>query len=284
MNLAIITDSTCDLTTEELKKLDVTRVPLYVHFGGKTRKDWLEITPKDIIEGVQAGAAMPSTSQPSPEDFAQVFKAAADAGAEAILCIVISSVLSGTYQSASIAKENAPVPVTVYDSRAAGPGLGQMVAKAAQLRSQGASLDDIVKALEQIRATHFVRFTVASLDFLKKNGRIGGAQALLGTLLNVKPILKLEDGKVQAAGKARGAKKALKEMVDQVTAYAKANKGTPVIDFIHVQDPPAAEMLRQELQSTGLAFKDNGTREIGAVIASHVGPGTYGFYLYMDQP
>jgi DegV family protein with EDD domain len=212
MKLAIITDSTCDLTAEELKRLEVTRVPLYVHFGGKTRKDWIEIGPKDIIEGVKAGVAMPSTSQPSPEDFAQTFKAAVAAGAKEILCIVISSELSGTYQSAMMAKESVTVPVTVYDSRAAGPGLGQMVTKAAQLRAQGAAVKDIIAGLERIRATHALRFTPASLEFLKKNGRIGGAQALLGTLLNVKPILKLVDGKVQPAGKARGAKKALKEL------------------------------------------------------------------------
>ncbi|MBS3966696.1 MAG: DegV family protein [Truepera sp.] len=283
MKLAIITDSTCDLNAEELKRLEVTRVPLYVHFGGKTRKDWIEIGPKDIVEGVKAGMAMPSTSQPSPEDFAQVYKAAVAAGAKDILCVVISSELSGTYQSAMMAKEGAAVPVTVYDSRAAGPGLGQMVTKAAQLRAQGASVGEIIKGLERIRATHALRFTPASLEFLKKNGRIGGAQALLGTLLNVKPILKLVDGKVQPAGKARGAKKALKELIDQVAAHCQAHPGTPVIDFVHVQDPPAAEQLRQELKGTGLKFRDNGTREIGAVIASHVGPGTYGVYLYVEE-
>lgn len=282
MNLAIITDSTCDLTQGELDSLKVTRVPLYVRFKGSMHKDWLEISPKVIIEGVAAGAEMPSTSQPSPQDFEAVYQAAVAKGADAILCLTISSELSGTFQSANLAKSSVQVPVTVFDSRAASIGLGDMVKKAAHMRDSEASLEQILKALAHIRDTNKVFFTVETLNFLQKNGRIGKAQALLGGLLNIKPILGLNDGRVEPAGKARGTKKAIKELIDQTQAYVSSHPGKLLISFIHVQDPSAAETMRQAVKEAGIAFEDQGTYEIGAVIASHVGPGTFGMYMHTE--
>ena len=124
--------------------------------------------PSSDGPGVAGGAAMPSTSQPSPQDFENAYKKVMAAGADTILCITISSGLSGTFQSANVAKANVSVPVTVFDSRAASIGLGDMVKKAAHLRDSGASLEQITKALEHIRDTNFVLFTVDTLDFLQK--------------------------------------------------------------------------------------------------------------------
>lgn len=283
MKLAIITDSTCDLTAPELEALNVQRVPLYVNFKGETYKDWLEINPGDIAKGVSEGADIPTTSQPSPQDFGEVFKEAVRNGAEQILCLTISGELSGTYQSANIAKESASVPVTVFDSRAASVGLGNMVKKAARLRDRDASLDEIVAALEHIRNVNFLLFTVASLDFLQKNGRIGGAQALLGGLLNIKPLLTVNDGKVEPAGRARGTKKAIRELVSQTQDYANKHPNPLTITFLHIQDPEAAETLRQAVREAGVSFTDGGTYEIGAVIATHVGPGTFGMYMHTES-
>jgi DegV family protein with EDD domain len=282
MNLAIITDSTCDLTQSELDKLRVTRVPLYVRFKGGMHKDWIEISPKVIIDGVAAGAEMPSTSQPSPQDFEMAYKTALEKGADSILCITISSELSGTFQSANLAKASVQVPVTVFDSRAASVGLGDMAKKAAELRDKGASLEQIVEAISHIRDTNKVFFTVETLNFLQKNGRIGKAQALLGGLLNIKPILGLNDGKIEPVGKARGTKKAIKELVDQTQAFMALHPGELVVSFIHIQDPNAAETMRQSLKEADIQFKDQGTYEIGAVIASHVGPGTFGMYMHTE--
>ncbi|MGL4610110.1 MAG: DegV family protein [Trueperaceae bacterium] len=282
MKLGIITDSTCDLRAEELTRLGIERVPLYVNFKGGMHKDWLEINPKDIIEGVAAGAAMPSTSQPSPQDFENAYKKVIDAGADSILCITISSGLSGTFQSANVAKANVNVPVTVFDSRAASIGSGSMVKQAVVMRDSGASLEAIVKALEHIRDTNFVLFTVDTLNFLQKNGRIGRAQALLGGLLNVKPLLSVKEGKVEPVGRARGTKKAIKELVDQIQTYRQTHTGDLVISFLHVQDPPAANVLHEAVKEAGISFKDAGTYEIGAVIATHVGPGTFGMYMHTE--
>ncbi len=280
MKLAIVTDSTCDLPKAELERLGVYRVPLYVNFQGKLWKDWVEINPKDIIEGVSNGAAMPSTSQPSPQDFETTYKEAIAKGAEDILCVTLSGDLSGTFQSATIAAANVSVPVKVFDSRAASIGLGDMVKEAAKLSSQGSSLEQIIKALEHIRDTNYLLFTVSSLDYLQKNGRIGGAQALLGSLLNIRPILTLEDGKVTASGRARGSKKAIRELVDRAVSYSKTHPRSLVVSFLHIQDEMAANGLREEFKASGLSFEDRGTYEIGAVIGSHVGPGTVGFYMH----
>ena len=276
--LAIITDSTCDLPADELRDLNIRRVPLYVHFKGEVYKDWLEINPKDIVAGVSAGATIPSTSQPSPQDFINAFEAAVTQGASEILCVTISSKLSGTYQSASVAAEEMNVPVHVFDSQAASLGIAMMVKKAAAMRDQGAETDAILGELGRIRAQAMLRFTVGTLDYLKKNGRIGGANALLGSLLNIKPILSVVAGRVEPVGRVRGGKKALQTMVSDLRELA--TQGTPVVHFLHIQDVPAAETLRNEVQNSGVSFEDGGIYEIGAVIATHVGPGTYGFYAY----
>ncbi len=280
MRLSIITDSTCDLTADELKALDVEAVPLHVHFQGQTFKDWLEIDPARIIAGVAAGAGMPSTSQPSPAEFAAAYARAAAAGADEVLVITISSGISGTYQSAVIAKEGVGLPVTVFDGQAASLGHGEMVRVASRLRAEGADLATITRALERIRDTNFVVFTVATMDYLQKNGRIGKASAFLGSLLNVKPLLTLDGGKVGPLSRARGIKKAQQEMVERFAAYVAAAKGAVVLNLIHVQDPPAAERLRAAIDEAGIGYSFGGYHEIGAVIASHVGPNTFGLYTH----
>lgn len=281
MKLAIITDSTSDLTADELSRLEVEAVPLHVNFKGSTFRDWLEITPAEIIAGVEAGADLPSTSQPSPQEFAESYQRAIDAGAEAILVITISSKMSGTYQSATIAAEDAAVPVTVFDSLAASLGHGEMVRVASKMRAAGDDLPAIMAAMAVIRDSNFIVFTVATLDFLVKNGRIGRASAFVGGLLNIKPLLTLDDGTVGPLTRVRGMKKAQQEMVDRFKAYVDAAKGAVVLNLIHVRDLPAAQSLREAIDATGVSYKFGGFHELGAVIASHTGPATYGLYAHL---
>ena len=280
MPLAIVTDSTCDLPAAELERLDVRRVPLYVSFRGKTFRDWTEITPGDIVSGVEQGADLPTTSQPSPKDFENAFRQAVDAGADSILCITITSELSGTFQSANLARDDIGVPVTVFDSRAASIGLGDMVVEAARMREAGADLDAIVRSLERIRDTNFIRFSPATLEYLQKGGRIGRAQALVGSILNVRPILGLQDGKIEPVGRVRGNKKLVKELVANLQEYASTAGGPIQVSFIHIRDPEAAETLRAAVDQAGVEYRNGGVYEIGAVIAAHVGPGTYGYYAH----
>jgi DegV family protein with EDD domain len=281
MKLAIVTDSTCDLRADQLEELEVHRVHLYVTLKGETHRDWIDITPKAIIEAVKAGADLPTTSQPSPEDFGSAYKAAVAEGAERILVITISSAISGTFQSASLAAEDAAVPVTLFDSKQASMGIGNLVRIAASMRDEGVSIDDIVHALERTRDTMRVMFAVDTLDFLLKGGRVSKASALLGGMLNIKPILTLEDGKIVPASRARGTKKAIAELVAKVQAHAAAQPGPLVLDFLHSQDVAAAETLKRAVQDAGVQYEGGDVYEIGAVIAAHVGPGTFGFYAHV---
>ncbi len=281
MKLAIITDSTSDLNADELSRLGVEAVPLHVNFKGSSFRDWLEISPAEIIAGVEAGADLPSTSQPSPEEFSAAYQRAIDAGAEEILVICISSNISGTVQSATIAAEEAAVPVTVFDSLAASLGHGEMVRVASKMRADGAGLSAIMPAMNVIRDSNFLVFTVGTLDFLVKNGRIGRASAFVGGLLNIKPLLTLEDGIVGPLTRVRGMKKAHQEMVDRFKAYVDGAKGAVVLNLIHVQDPASAQRLREAIDAAGVTYEFGGFHEIGAVIASHTGPHTYGFYTHL---
>jgi len=277
MNLAIVTDSTADLHEDELERLRIRRVPLYVRFRDTTYRDWIDIAPQAIIAGVADGADLPTTSQPSPEDFASAYREAVAAGADTILVVTISSELSGTYQSAVAAAEQVEANVTVFDSRSASLGHGAMARTAARMRDAGASLDAIQAGLEHMRDSTFIVFTVATFDYLQKGGRIGRGSALVGSLLNIKPLLTLEDGLLAPLTRARGMRKALQEMVDRLRAYVADRPGERVtVDYIHVQDPSAVERLKQAVEAAGVEADFNGFYEIGAVLTSHVGPGTFG--------
>jgi DegV family protein with EDD domain len=283
MSLAIIVDSTSDRTLEELNDLNVQRVELYLNFQGRTWKDWEEITPRDIIEGVSAGADLPSTSQPSPQDFQDAYKAAVAQGATEILVITISSELSGTYQSAMLARDSVDVPVTVFDSRAASVGIGDMVKRAVELRAEGATLPQILTVLEEIRDTSKVFFTVTSMDYLVKGGRVGRGAALLGGMLNIKPILTVTDGHIQPQAKMRGTRKALAEIVRLVQEHIAAHPGKLYVTFLHVQDPAAAQSVKDALDAAGITYQGGRAYEVGAVITAHVGPGTHGLYFHTES-
>lgn len=283
MSLKIITDSTCDLPLQELDDLGVSRVPLTVSFKDKSWLDWEEITPADIIRGVAEGADLPSTSQPSPEAFAEKYREAVAEGATEILVVVISSELSGTYQSATLAAQDAEVPVTVFDSRAASVGVSHVVKRAAQLRDAGSSVADIIPVLERVRDTNRPFFSVGGLEFLQKGGRLGRAAAVIGGLLNIKPILSVVDGRISVEGRARGSKKAMAEIVALTKAQADTQDGRLFVTFMHVQDPAAAQELKNALDNAGVKYDGGEIYEIGAVIASHVGPGTRGLYMYIQD-
>lgn len=283
MSLKIITDSTCDMTMQELDSLSVSRVPLSVAFKDKTWLDWEEITPADIIRGVSAGADLPSTSQPSPEAFAEKYREAAEAGATELLVITISSDLSGTFQSATLAAQETDLAVTVFDSRAASVGVAHLVKRAAALRDEGLDVAAMLPALERVRDTNRPFFSVGGLEYLQKGGRLGRAAAVIGGLLNIKPILSVVDGKISVEGRARGSKKAVAEMVALTRAQADSQPGRLFITFLHVQDPAAAQQVKDAVDAAGIKYDGGDIYEIGAVIASHVGPGTRGLYMYTQD-
>ncbi|WP_424951843.1 DegV family protein [Deinococcus sp.] len=274
--ISIITDSTSDLTLEEQQQYAIDAVPLYVLFGGQTYRDGLEITPADLFRGLREGKKTPSTSQPSPAEFAQAYTTALEHSSE-VLSVHISGQLSGTVGSARLAAQDFGGRVTVLDTHTVAMGLGMQAIRASQMGRAGRSMAEIVDALEQVQKSAVIRFTVDTLDFLRMNGRIGGAAALLGGLLNIKPILAVRGGKVEAAGRARGAKKAQAEIVQFARDFATQN-GPTRASFICTDGGEATlEEMRSALSDSGI--EDFGNHKFGAVIATHAGPGTYGLAL-----
>ncbi|MFN3369057.1 MAG: DegV family protein [Thermus sp.] len=278
MKVALITDSTSDLPQPLRERLGVRVVPLYVNLGGRIYRDWEEITPEEIFKKVREGEAFPTTSQPSPEDFQRAYQEALRE-ADHVLSVHISAKLSGTVQSALLAAQHFPERITVFDSQAASLGIGMMVLRAHELLQAGQALPEVIRELERIRQDHFVRFSVATLEFLKRGGRIGGAQALLGTLLGIKPILTLKEGRVEAAGRARGEKKAREEILKDFQAWAKG-RGRIRAFFLYSAEEGAVRDLKEMVLASGFPVEEALVSELGAVIASHTGPGTYGFYAY----
>ncbi len=274
--ISVITDSTSDLTLAEQRSHGIVSVPLYVLFGGQMYKDGLEITPTDIFKGLREGKKTPSTSQPSPAEFAQAYQKALET-ADGVLSLHISGQLSGTVGSAQLAAQDFGGRVTVLDSHTTAMGLGMQAIRAAGMGRAGQSIAEIVSALERVQQHAAIRFTVESLDFLRMNGRIGGAAALLGGLLNIKPILAVRGGRVEAAGRARGAKKAQAEIVQFARDFA-VRYGPSRASFICTNGGESTlEEMRSTLKDSGI--EDFGNHMFGAVIATHAGPGTYGLAL-----
>ncbi|MFC4453195.1 DegV family protein [Deinococcus sonorensis] len=272
----IVTDSTSDLTLEEQHQYGIVSVPLYVLFGGQMYKDGLEITPADLFKGLREGKKTPSTSQPSPAEFAAAYEQALQS-ADEVLSLHISGQLSGTVGSARLAAQDFGGRVTVMDTHTVAMGLGMQAIRAQQRAAEGRPMAEIVSELERLQRHAHIRFTVETLDFLRMNGRIGGAAALLGGLLNIKPILAVQGGRVEAAGRVRGAKKALSEISQYARDYIRQHGRTRISFICTDGGETTLEELRASLQ--GQDFEDFGNHKFGAVIATHAGPGTYGLAL-----
>lgn len=273
MTIAIVTDSTCDLRAEQLADYGLTSVPLSVLVGDQTYKG--DLSTSELLRRLSAGEKS-STSQPSPAAFAQAYRDALK-GADQVLSLHISGQLSGTVGSARLAAQDFGDRVTVVDSHSVSLGLGLQVLRAAQLAQQGQPLPDLLATLERARRHSTLRFTVDTLDFLRLNGRIGGAAALLGGLLNIKPLLVLRAGRVEAGGRARGQKKALADLAAHVRGYA-AEHGAVRAAFLAT---PGGDASRREVraQLEGVPLEDLGDYEIGPVVATHTGPGAVGVAL-----
>lgn len=276
MTIAIVTDSTSDLSRQECEQYGITEVPLYVLFDGKMHKDGLEIKPAEIFTGLKAGKKTPSTSQPSPAEFAAFFRQALEK-ADQVISVNVSGQLSGTVGSARLAAQEFGDKVTVVDSRTVSMGLGMQAIRAAEMAQEGKSVPEIVAALEKISTQGDIRFTVDTLDFLRINGRIGGATALLGGLLNIKPILVVKNGRVESGGRVRGKQKVVQDLADHVKKYVEAHGGARAAFLYTEGGETTLEEVRAAL--SGVSFRDMGNHTIGAVVATHSGPGAVGVAL-----
>lgn len=270
MPVRVVTDSAADLTDELAADLGVTVVPLTIRFGAEEFVDRQDLTPAEFYARCAASPVLPETAAPSPGAFEAAFRDAFDHGADAVVCINISSGLSATMASAqNAARALEGRDIRVLDSRSVTWGLGSQVEAAARAAAGGASADDIVALVEDMVRRTRVFGTLDTLDNLKKGGRIGGAQALIGTLLSIKPLISVE-GVVEEAGRARTRSKALRALVDKVRESGAVEN----VGVMHGSAPDVDQFV--ELMAEVVPRDALHVGEIGATIGVHGGPRVMG--------
>jgi DegV family protein with EDD domain len=276
-NTAIVLDSTADFPDAQQHHANWRVVPLYVNFGTASYRDGLDLGAHDFYERLRTSEVMPTTSQPTPGDFRAVYDELA--AYERILSVHLASNLSGTYQSAVTAADDR---VRVLDSESASVAIS-MLALAIQRRLDRGTTDEEIDALvAHYLSTHGLLFTVDTLEFLARGGRIGKARAFAGQLMNVKPILTIRDGEVVPLKRARGNRKAFQEFVDALDSQTRDEPGLRV--GIAQADAPErmvelAKMVRDRRPQATIEMETS----LGAVIGAHAGPGTVGFFWFTDD-
>lgn len=272
MAVRIVTDSSCDLPEEVTAALDIEVVPLTVRFGDTELVDRVELSVADFYARMAAADELPQTAAPSPGAFEDAFRRCADSGADAVVCINLSSQLSATMQSAQTAAKalEGDVDIRVIDSRSVTMGLGSMVRWAAEAARDGTGVDAIVADVESQAQRLRVWATLDTLENLKKGGRIGGAKALVAGLLSIKPAISLHTGVVEEAGKPRTRGKALQWLADRLLEEPAVEK----LCVVHGQAPDIDDFLA--LISSRYGPDDYTLGVIGPVIGVHGGPRVVG--------
>lgn len=275
MTLALVTDSTASLPPEVAAARDVVVVPLQVVIGATSYDEGVDggVTPQMLAEALQAWTPV-STSRPNPDEMLEVYERLAGEGATEIVSIHLSADLSGTFESAQLAARRSPVPVHAVDARQVGMGTGFAVLAAADARDAGADAAGMAAAARERSAATTSLFYVDTLEYLRRGGRVGAAAALLGSALAVKPILKVEDGRIGPFERVRTSGKALSRL-EELAVEAAADHQVDIA-VAHLASPDRAEALAEKLTARladGLGPRSVSVGEIGAVLGAHVGPG-----------
>ena len=273
MAVKVVTDSTSDIPKELAAQLGIAVVPLTVFFGEQPFKDGIDIHPDEFFKRLTSGGVLPRTTQPTVGEFTEVYKPLVDAGNE-IVSVHISSKLSGTVNSAlSASHEMQDAKIEIVDTGLASLALALVAKAAAVAANGGASLAEVVKVANDTAEHIDLYFVLDTLEFLQKGGRIGKAQAILGGLLSIKPVLKVVDGEIHPHEKVRTRAKALQRMRNI------AKEGAPYaeIAFIHAATP--AETAEFEEYLAPLATEPLISGSIGPVVGTYTGPGVVGFAL-----
>lgn len=277
MPLKIITDSICDVPEHFIKKYNITVMPLTVHFGDETYKDGIDLTLNEFLKKLEKSEMLPTTSQVTPLEFYEAFRGETDRGSD-IIAILGSSELSGTYNSAVMARERLKeANIHVIDSRGITLGAGMLVVKAARLAEQGLNTEEIASIIEDSKLKMKHLFIVDTLKYLHKGGRLSLSASVLGSILNIKPILTVVDGKLELFEKSRGIKKAITAVINTI----KDNGWTlddKVIGINHIADPEHLSMLEEEI-NRAYKVKEIIRGEVGSVVATHGGPGAVAIYF-----
>ena len=278
--VAIVTDSSPNIPDDHIKENKIHVVPLTVIWGEETVYDGVDITPTEFYNRLDKAKVMPSTSQPSVADFEVLFRSLHEEGYE-ILAILISEDLSGTVSSATQAKKLLPeATIELINSKTIAMGLGFPVLTAATAANQGASLAECKKIAEDACEKTGIIFVCDTLEFLHRGGRIGGGKRFVGTLLNVKPILALEDGKVVSLDSVRTQKKALDRIIELIEERTQGHKIVRLAT-LHANNPETAQSILDQAAER-IKPVEKVFSELSPVVGTHTGPGAVGLAYQVD--
>ncbi|MDX3517564.1 DegV family protein [Streptomyces scabiei] len=269
-HVAIVTDSTAYLPPPAMERHGIIAVPLTVVLGDQALDEGTEISARSLAQALQKRRSV-TTSRPSPELFAETYRRIAESGATAIVSLHLSAEFSGTYDAAVLAAREAPVPVRVVDTGMVAMALGFCALTAAESAEAGGTVDEAVTAAEKRAAGTSAFFYVDTLEYLRRGGRIGAAQALFGSALAVKPLLQLDGGRIEMLEKVRTASRAIARLEEIVAERA----GSAPVDIAvhHLAAPERAAALAERLRARLPGLADLHVSEVGAVIGAHTGPG-----------
>ena len=270
MAVKIVSDSTCDIARDIAERLDVTLVPAYVLFGEESFRQGIDINPTQFYARLQSSSQLPGTSQPTPRDFAERLEPLVNAG-DQVVCITVPQQLSGTYNSAvQAASQFDDGAVTVIDAGTASVGhMLQVIAAAEDAASPDATAESVAAAATQRAASGFSLAMVDTLEYLQRGGRIGKAQAFMGSILKVKPILKVVNGEVLPVDRPRNLRRGLQRLEELVREQGGSVSKLAVA---YTTDAAPAEEIRNRLSD--LVSPENAyTTQVGSAIGTHVGPG-----------
>ncbi len=282
--IAIITDSTCDVPESLLERYGITVVPAMVLWAGRQYRDRIDLQPEDFYRRLASQAERPTSSTPSQEEFQEAYRAAVARGAEALVVLTVSSAMSGVHQLAVSSALAVAVPVTVIDSKGPTRSLGWQVLAAARARDAGASVQDIVRRVEQVRRKLMQLVCLDSLEYLERGGRIGQAVKWLGVTLHVKPVVSInhDSGLVEPLGLARTRRSGVEMMLGKFTGFLRGQPNAHVA-VLHGNAPDEAEALAERIKAelNPLELQVNIT---GPVLGSHTGPRALALCGYADGP
>lgn len=279
--VAVVMDSTANLSPEVLSEYDLETIPLNLIWSGESYRDGVDITTDEFYTRLEKSSEMPTTSQPSIGDFHELYQRVAET-ADSIVCVTLSSGISGTYASAVGAADlMEDFPIEVVDSKSASVGHGFIAIAAARAAQAGDGLQAVAQAARDLVPKMDVFFAVETLEYLHRGGRIGGASFMIGSALSIKPILQLQDGLIDSRARVRTKKKALAYLADLAVERYQGHENIhlAVVDAVARDE---ARMLGEELQKR-LNPVELMYGELSPVIGTHAGPGTVGFGGYYEK-
>ena len=279
--IALITDSACDLDLNTLKENNINLLPLRIIYSNGDYRDRLDISPQEVYDNLEK--EVPKTSLPSAQETEETLNKLEEEGYTHVICISISSGLSGSFNAIRLALEDHPKLTSfVYDSKILAYPQGEIVLEVAKLIKEGKSFEEIVKEIPEIRKRVIGYFTINTLEYLKKGGRISSTTAFIGEVLSIKPVIEIRDGKVAMKGKARGSKNANNKLREFIASYNGIDFSLP---YELAYTGLSHEMLDKYIKDSQDLYGDRKLyiSQIGPTIGTHIGPGAIGVAFFKNK-